>query len=141
MRPGIVIDTNVIVSALRSKRGASHLLLSLVDEGLFDISISVPLVLEYEATAKRLAPELGLVDEDIDVVLDYLCRVSSHRKIFYLWRPYLRDAKDDLVLELAVEAGAECIVTFNKRDFEGAQRFGIRVVTPWEFLKRIGRLP
>lgn len=67
--------------------------------------------------------------------------LSNQRKVFYLWRPVLKDPKDDMILELAVTAGCHFIVTYNNRDFEGTQRFGLRVVTPKEFLEIIGELP
>jgi predicted nucleic acid-binding protein len=102
--------------------------------------LSVPLVLEYEAAAKRQPRAVGLTHEDIDDVLDYLCKVSDHRQIFYLWRPFLRDPGDDMVLELAVEAEAEFIVTHNLRAFAGADQFGIRAVTPQAFLRHIGEV-
>ena len=137
----VVIDTNVFLSALRSRRGASFLLLSLVEDKQFIVNLSVPLVLEYEEAAKRMAKEIGLTYKDIDDVLDYLCRIARHRQIFFLWRPYLKDPHDDHVLELAVEAKCDCIITYNTRDFAGADRFGLRVATPKEFLQRIGALP
>ena len=138
MAPRIVLDTNVLVAGLRSRRGASYRLLGLLDGGLFRSVLSVPLVLEYESAAKRQSRALGLTYADIDVVLDYLCSVSERREIFYLWRPYLRDPGDDMILELAIEAEAEFIVTHNVRDFTGAERFGVRVATPQSFLREIG---
>jgi putative PIN family toxin of toxin-antitoxin system len=135
----IVLDTNVLVSALRSRRGASYKLLSLVGDRLFDVVISVPLVVEYEAAAKRHSRQLGLTHSDIDDIIDYLCQVGLRRDIFFLWRPILRDPKDDLVLEVAVESESDYLVTHNLKDFAGADRFGIRVVTPKEFLKVIGQ--
>jgi len=137
----IVIDTNVLVAALRSRRGASYRLLRLVDGGKFTIHVSVPLVLEYEDVAKRLLEDILLTEQDIDDILDYLCAIANRHQVFYLWRPFLRDPKDDMVLELAVAADCDFIVTFNKRDFHGADRFGLRVVTPKEFLVEIGELP
>src|SRR3989442_806775 len=114
----IVIDTNVFVAALRSRNGASFLLLSLIGRSLlFEINLSVPLVLEYEDAAMRE----GIVPisrEEIGDVLDYLCSVGNKHDIFFLWRPFLRDPKDEMVLELAVEAHASIIVTFNVRDFQ-----------------------
>jgi len=136
--PSIVLDTNVFVSALRSRRGASFRLVSLLGEGRFDICVSVPLVLEYEAVAKRMARSLGLRHADIDDILDYLCRTAKCREIHYLWRPMLRDPNDDMVLELAVEAEVGLIVTFNIRDFFGCEEFDIQTVTPQEFLRQIG---
>ncbi len=138
----IVIDTNVFVSALRSQRGASHVLLKLV--GLcpaFEINLSVPLVLEYEEVARRQQHIHGLPDSDIRAIIDYLCAVGNHRDIYYLWRPFLRDPADDMVLEIAVEAGCDIIVTFNGDDFGGVEpQFGIRTLTPAAFLKEIGVL-
>ncbi|MEI7695796.1 MAG: PIN domain-containing protein, partial [Chlorobium sp.] len=89
----IVIDTNVFISALRSKKGASFRLLSMVGTEIFDIALSVPQVLEYEAVAKRELKVLGLDSSDIDDILDYLCFIGDKRHIFYLWRPLLRDPK------------------------------------------------
>jgi putative PIN family toxin of toxin-antitoxin system len=137
----VVLDTNVLIAALRSRRGASFRLLSLVGTGRFDIALSVPLVLEYEGVANRLLPELGMSVGDVGDILDYLCSVAIHRPVFFLWRPTLPDPKDDMVLELAVDAGAPVIVTFNKRDFVGTERFGIGVLTPREYLQQIGDIP
>jgi putative PIN family toxin of toxin-antitoxin system len=138
----IVVDTNVIVSGLRSTRGASHRLLNLIGKSpSFEISLSVPLLLEYEDALKRQTRHLGLRYKDIDDVLEYLCSVATLHEIYYLWRPVLRDPHDDFVLELAVGAGCETIVTFNTRDFAGAETFGLRVERPQEFMKRIGEVP
>ncbi|MBC7226362.1 MAG: putative toxin-antitoxin system toxin component, PIN family [Thermoflexales bacterium] len=139
-RKRIVLDTSVLVAALRSRRGASHRLLSLLGDERFEVSISVPLLLEYEAAAKRLLGIVPLTEEDIEAVLDYICAVARRWKLHYLWRPVLRDPKDEMVLELAVTANCEYIVTHNIRDFEGAEQFGIRVVTPKEFLREIGEV-
>jgi putative PIN family toxin of toxin-antitoxin system len=138
--PKIVIDTNILVSALRSRRGWSHRILTLVDSGRFVPCLSVPLVLEYEAAAKRLCRKGGLTVATVDTIIDYLCRVSSHHRIHYLWRPLLRDPGDDMVLELAVAAQADYIVTYNRADFSGAERFAVEVLTPAEFLRRIGEV-
>ena len=134
----IVMDTNVLVSGLRSRRGASFKLLSLVGGSKFELNVSVPLVLEYEYATKRISRTLGLSHGDIDDILDYLCSVSRHRQIHFLWRPFLKDPRDDHVLEVAVESGCQHIVTHNLRDFVGAETFDIRVVTPREFLEAIG---
>lgn len=140
MRYQIVIDTNVIIAALRSKRGASNLLLRLLDVGDWKAHISVPLIFEYEEVCYRLSASLGLNTEQINDFLDYLCSVCKHHKIFYLWRPYLKDADDDFLLDLAVEAGVDFIITFNKKDFIGVEKFAIEVLTPKEFLQKTGDL-
>jgi len=141
MGPQVVIDTSVVTSALRSRLGASYRLLMLVDSGKFTINLSVPLLLEYEQVAKRLVGETPLTEADVDDILDYLCQTAEQRRVFYLWRPFLKDPEDDMVLELAVAASCGFIVTFNTRDFAGAEQFGIRVVTPKEFLQVLGELP
>ncbi|MDR2035003.1 MAG: putative toxin-antitoxin system toxin component, PIN family [Helicobacteraceae bacterium] len=133
----IVIDTNVLVSATRSRNGASFRLFSLLPSGKFEIAVSTPLVLEYEDAAKRSYPNKALSDADIDAILDYVCQVAHKQKIYYLWRPILSDPKDDLVLELAVAANAKSIVTFNAKDFRQAERFGVEVIRPQDYLKRI----
>ena len=104
MKPHVILDTNVLIAGLCSRRGASSALLELLADGVFEVSVSVPLVLEYEAVARRQARELGLTHADVDAVVDFVCRQAHHRKIFYLWRPFLRDPNDDMVLEVAVEA-------------------------------------
>lgn len=137
----VVIDTNVLVSALRSKRGASFKILTLIGQNKFDINLSVPLMLEYEDVAKRLIGETALNEADINDILDYICSVSNRREIFYLWRPFLKDPKDDMVLELAVTSNCDMIITYNKKDFKGVEEyFGIRLLTPKELLLEIGEL-
>jgi putative PIN family toxin of toxin-antitoxin system len=138
--PRIVIDTNVLVAALRSNRGASFRLVSEIDSGRFEICVSVPLVLEYEAVLFRQARALGLSRRDVSDFLDYLCSVARRQPIFFLWRPRLRDPGDDMVLEAAVAASCRYIVTFNKRDFESGHPLPVRLATPQEFLQTIGVL-
>ena len=140
MKPRIVIDTNVFVTALRSRNGASFKLLTLLGKGKFVISVSVPLVIEYEGAAKKISRSLGLIYSDIDDILDYLCSVSEHRKVHFLWRPFLNDPNDDMVLELAVESQSEYILTYNLKDFQGSEEFGVKVITPRDFLEIIGVL-
>ena len=76
----------------------------------------------------------------MDDIIDYICSVANRRRIFFLWRPYLRDPKDDMVLELAVEARCDYIVSYNKRHFAGIEKFGLRVLPPQEFLREIGEI-
>lgn len=140
MKYKIVIDTNVIVSALRSANGASYKLLSLIDSGKFEVNISVPLLFEYEDVAKKDLHNSKLQKENIDDILDYICAVSNKQKIFFLWRPYLKDPKDDFILELAVKSGCDYIITYNKRDFRDIEKFSIKLLTPKEFLRKIGEI-
>jgi putative PIN family toxin of toxin-antitoxin system len=138
----VVLDTNVLLAALRSRDGASFQLLSRVGRSrAFEICLSVPLMFEYEEVAKRQSRELGLTHGDIDRVLDYLCSVARLQEIFFLWRPLLSDPGDDMLVELAVAGNCDAIVTFNVRDFEGINAFGLRAETPRSFLQRIGEVP
>ena len=123
--PQVVIDTNVLLAALRSRRGASHRLLRLIGSGKFEINVSVAPVLEYEAAAKGMLHEIPLNVRDIEDIIDYICSVANRSSVYYLWRPFSRDPKDDMLVELGVAAGCEAIITFNKRDFRGLDSYAI----------------
>ena len=141
MKYKVVIDTNVLVSALRSRDGASFLLISLLGENEnFDIYISVALILEYEDAAKRLLGKIAVTENVIDDVIDYICLVGKEQQVFFLWRPFLKDPGDDMVLELAVAAGCNFIITHNQKDFKNIEDFGIQAISPVEFLQMIGVL-
>ncbi len=140
MTHSIIIDTCVFISALRSRNGASFKLLSLIDSNKFTYNLSVPLVLEYEAVAKRMSRSISLTHSDIDDIIDYLCVMGRHRQVHYLWRPNLKDPGDDFVLELAVESESNYIVTHNLRDFSNISKFNIKAITPKELLQIIGEL-
>ena len=139
--PRVVVDTNVLVAGLRSRRGASFRLLSEIGTGGFEIALSVPLVLEYEDALLRHSDVTKLNHGDVDALLDYFCSVAHLQQIFYLWRPFLPDPKDDLLLELAVAARCRAIITFNRRDFAGVDKFGMSVVEPGPFLSGLGVIP
>ena len=136
----IVLDTSVLEAALLSSRGAAFRLLFQVGRSPdFTIHLSVPLVLEYEDVAKRDSLNHGLSSEEVDAVIDYLCTAGKHHRVHYLWRPFLSDPKDDMVLEVAVAGNCAAIVTFNQRDFARVpDTFGIRVLLPRDFLREIG---
>ena len=137
----IVLDTNILIAALMSRHGASFKLLSLIGQEFFETVVSVPLVLEYEDVAKRLSGDkIALSSDMIDDVIDYMCSVSVHQSIYYLWRPLLKDPKDDLVLEVAMNAQADAIITFNIRDFAEASQHDVEIITPKTFLEQIGVL-
>ena len=137
----IVLDTNILYSALRSRNGASFLLLSLLPSEKFSLNVSVPLILEYEEVLKRSESELNFTLEELDQILNNLCAMANRHDVFYLWRPLLRDPGDDLILELAVKANCSYIVTYNKQDFKGVDAFGVKIVDAREFLQIIGELP
>mgnify|MGYP001179313348 CR=1 FL=1 len=133
----IVLDTNVLVAALRSRKGASRVVLQGVLSGRWQAGVSVPLFLEYEDVLCR--PEclaaFGLSRQDVGAFLDGLANVLLPVEISYLWRPQLRDPNDEMVLETAANRAAGHLLTWNVRDFlPAASRFDVRVVTPPEFL-------
>jgi putative PIN family toxin of toxin-antitoxin system len=138
--PDIVIDTNVVIAALRSKKGASYKLLSLIGTNKFEIHDSVAIVLEYEDVIQRHRTEAGLSQDDVSIFVDSLCSMAHHHKIYFVWRPSLPDANDELFLELAISARCEYIVTHNIKDFKGTEKFGIKAITPKEFLQIIGEV-
>lgn len=136
----IVLDTNIIFTGLKSRKGASFLLLSLLPSKKFSITISVPLIIEYESVLMRGKLPASISDKDIGDVIDFLCHIGSKQDIFFLWRPCLPDPSDDLVLEVAVAGDCNAIVTYNKKHFKHAKRFGLNVYDPKEFLFEIGEL-
>ena len=137
--PRIVLDTNVLVAGLRSRRGQAFKLLSLLGSRRFQVCISVPMVFEYEDVLAR--EKIGVSSEAANAVIDYLCAVARRQEVYFLWRPFLPDPKDDLVLELAVASGSAAIITYNVRDFAGIAQFNLRALRPVEFLAELGGYP
>jgi putative PIN family toxin of toxin-antitoxin system len=132
----VVLDTNVLVSGLRSRRGASFALLAQLERGDFEAAISVPLVLEYEdALLRKVVGALSA--QDIRDFVDSVCAIAHRQRIFFLWRPLLTDPKDDMVAELAVAAQCFALVTHNVVDFGPLDQFGIEVLTPGAYLRRL----
>ncbi len=141
----ILIDTNVIVAALLSVNGVSNRLLTwlfMQDRKL--LVMSNTLVTEYEDVLLREKHRSLYKDfstEDLTSFIDDICLISHHQKINFLWRPFLKDIKDDMVLETAFNASSDYIITYNQKDFHGVKKhFGIKIITPKEFLKIVGAI-
>ncbi len=130
------MDTNVIVAALRSRRGASFALLQNIGQSWRPL-ISVPLILEYDAIAKREAGRLRIPVSTVEAIVNAFCFHGQETAVHFRLRPSLPDPADDFLLELAVAGSASAIVTFNVRHLAAAVRFGIPVLTPGEFLRTI----
>lgn len=131
----IVIDSNVLVAAIRSNRGWSHKLIeSLGTDTRWLTFVSAPLLQEYaeQIHDPRHTPHWSVAERDD--FLDYICASARWCEIHFLWRPLLPDEDDHLVLEAAVASAAQVIITFNKRDLAAAETFGIALMTPKEFL-------
>lgn len=142
----IVVDTNVIIAALMSSKGISNaLLIWLFEQQAKYCVLSNTLVTEYEGVLlrpKNMAYYEHLDKNDLQLFIDDLCLISYHQKINFLWRPFLKDIKDDMVLETAFNAGCDYIVTYNNKDFIGVEeKFGISIISPKEFLTLQGVLP
>lgn len=138
----VVLDTTVLIAALRSDRGASRILLTEALRGRFVTLASVPLMVEYEAVATRLEhlEAAGVTEPEVQAVLDALASVVIPVRLAYLWRPMLPDVADDMVLETAVNGQADMLVTVNLRDFRPAKgAFHVKVVSPAEALTRLRR--
>ena len=132
-----ILDTSVLVSGLRSKRGASFQVIQAIRAGNLRISVSVALVLEYESVLLRPGLVPSFATDEIHRILDAICLMAKHHKVFFAWRPFLKDPNDDLVLELAVAASAPYIITHNISDFVGSDTLGVRAITPSIALKII----
>lgn len=138
----IVLDTNVLVAAARSMRGASFELVASLPDRRFQIALSVALYTEWQDVLSR--PEnlsRGRGPEDARAFLRYLASVAHLQDVYYLWRPFLRDPDDDMVLECAVASGSRYVVTHNLRDFRNITELGVEPLTPAEFLARLRSTP
>lgn len=129
----VVLDTNVLVTALRSRRGLSRLFLEAALRGRFEMLATPALFFEYEEVLKR--PEhlaaMGLTVPLVEEFLNGLATLITPVEVSFLWRPQLTDAADEMVLEAAVNGRADWIITYNVRHFRvAAVRFGIRVSHP-----------
>ena len=130
----VIIDTNVIYSGLKSKRGASYKLLDFLGKGEIHYGISNALLFEYEDVLKRNQALLKLTDVKLNNFLDGLATLGEPFTSKFLWRPFLKDPKDDHILELAVVARAQTIISYNKSDFKGSDQFGVTILDPKEYL-------
>ncbi len=134
----VVLDTSVLVAAMRSNQGASFHLLSLLPSSNFEIALSVSLYTEWQAvlTRSELLPT-GATPENALAFLRYLASLAYLQDVYFLWRPFLHDPDDDMVLECAVASGSSFIVTHNVKDFRRASELNVVVLSPADFLKTL----
>jgi putative PIN family toxin of toxin-antitoxin system len=135
----LVLDTNVIVAAFRSRHGASNLLLRFADQGLVTPLCSTALFLEYEAVLSRketrAATEHTL--KDVAQAMSAIAAIAEGVDISFRTRPMLHDAADEMVLEAALNGNADAIVTHNVKDFGPARQLGVTVATPGDIVRRL----
>ena len=136
----MILDTDVVIAALRSTKGASAEIVRRVLRGEMNVEMTVAMMLEYEAVAMReehlRAGELTALAAMN--VIDALAARAQPVEIHFRWRPQLRDANDEMVLEAAINAKNQTIVTFNAKDFAGAaERFGVTVSAPRQILEKL----
>lgn len=136
----LVLDTDVVVAALRSRAGGSNAVLHQVATGRVRPLLTPALFLEYEAVLKRPDQRLvhGLELGEVDRFLSALASAAHPVEISFRWRPQLTDADDEMVLEAAVNGNADALITHNTRHFRhAAERFALRVLRPGDVLKEL----
>ena len=132
----IVLDTSVLVAAARSRNGASYQLVSMLPTPRFDFALTIALYTEWQAVLTR--PEhtpSGVTVDGVFGYLRYLASLAHLQDVHFLWRPFLRDPDDDMVLECAVASGSQYIVTHNIKDFRRVPELKVQAITPSDFLK------
>ena len=139
----MVLDTGVLVAGLRSASGASRQLVVAALEKRFQLLVSVPLMIEYEAvlTRREHLKAAGLRAAEVVQLLDSLAVVLEPVVPNFRWRPMLRDPNDDMVFEAALNGQADVLVTFNKRDFQVLDLRHLRVTSPGEALRELRKSP
>jgi putative PIN family toxin of toxin-antitoxin system len=138
----LVLDTDVLVAAMRSPSGASAAILRAARLERATLLMSVSLALEYEAVCSRVEHQLaaGLSEREVSIFVNAVIAMAEPVETHFLWRPQLRDTGDEMVLEAAVNGRADALVTFNQRDFGNAPgRFGVELLLPREAIARIIR--
>src|SRR6266576_2413328 len=136
----VILDTNVIVAAMRSRTGASYRLLLTIGHPRWQSVVTPALMYEYEDVARRPDSVPGLSPQDITDILDLIYQQSHRQLVWFSWRPVSLDPGDDLVLDAAVAGGCDFVVSFNERHLKAAREFGIQVLRPAELLKLIGEI-
>ena len=136
----LVLDTDVVVAAMRSPAGASAAILRSIRQGQATLLLSVPLAVEYEAVCQKAEQRVaaGLSESEVDIFVTAVIAMAEPVEMHFLWRPQLRDPNDEMVLEVAVNGKADALVTFNVRDYGNVpSRFGVDLLLPRAAIGRI----
>jgi predicted nucleic acid-binding protein len=134
----VILDTNVVLAAMRSQTGASHRLLLTIGHARWQSVITLALMYEYEDVARRPGNAPGLSPQDITNILNLIYQQSHRQLVWFSWRPLSPDPGDDAILEAAIAGGCDFVVSFNERHLRAAREFGIEVLKPADLLKLIG---
>ncbi len=132
----IVLDSNVIYAGLYSSKGASFQILKDVRNGKITPILTVSMYEEYSDVIRRHPLSNIITEKEVEGFLDFFCKKAKLQNTFFLWRPFLKDPNDDMVLEASVASQSKIIITHNIRDFVGVEKFGIEAILPREYLKR-----
>lgn len=136
----VILDTNVVLAAMRSRTGASHRLLATIGHARWQSIVTPALMYEYEDVARRPGIVPGLSSQDVTNILDMIYR-ESHRQVVWLsWRPLSSDPGDDAILEAAIAGNCDYVVSFNERHLRVIQEFGIEILKPVDLLRLIGEI-
>lgn len=136
----VVLDTDVIIAGMRSPSNASAEIIRRARRGELTMMASVSLFMEYEAkcTLPVHYQAAGLTSQEADIFMNTLASIVKPVKTHYLWRPQLRDPADEMVLEAAVNGGAQALISFNQKHFGATPlRFGIQLLLPSQFLRSL----
>jgi predicted nucleic acid-binding protein len=136
----VILDTNVIVAALRSQEGASYRLLMTIGHPRWQSVVTPALMLEYEAVLRRPGNAPGLSAKDVSDILDLIYRESHRQFVYFSWRPLSSDPGDDLILDAGVAGACDFVVTFNERHMRPARELSMEVLKPADLLRRIGEI-
>jgi predicted nucleic acid-binding protein len=135
----VILDTNVVLAALRSADGASHRLLLTIGHVRWQSVVTPAIMYEYEDVCRRCCPtELSQVD--VTNILDLIYRESHRQIVWFKWRPISPDPGDDAILEAAIAARCDFVVSFNERHLRPVREFGVEVIRPATLLRLIGEI-
>ena len=138
----VVLDTSVLVAAARSRNGASFELMSMLPSRRFEPALTIALYTEWQAVLTRpehLPP--GATAEMSLGYLRYLASIAHLQDVHFLWRPFLSDPNDDMVVECAVASGSQFILTHNIKDFRRVEELKLQAVKPADFLNLLRTSP
>ena len=131
----VVFDTSVLVAAARSRNGASFQLMSLLPSPRFELALTIAMYTEWQSVLTR--PEHMPPGASVDLTMGYLRYLASMahlQDVHFLWRPFLSDPDDDMVVECAVASGSQFIVTHNIKDFRRVGALKVQAIKPADFL-------